>query len=103
LTEIFSCATIDVSYNQEGGLSLRLRIKEVAEAQGLNRNQLQLRSGVTLPLLTRYWNNTTTEIRLEALAKIAKALGVHPGSLIVSDDEENEGDGDGDKAGKPAA
>ncbi len=66
---------------------MRLRIKEVAEAQGLNRNQLQLKSGVTLPLLTRYWNNTTTEIRLEALEKIAKALGVNPRELLISDDE----------------
>jgi transcriptional regulator with XRE-family HTH domain len=67
--------------------NMRLRIKEVAEAQGLNRNQLQLKSGVTLPLLTRYWNNTTTEIRLEALEKIAKALGVNPRELLISDDE----------------
>jgi DNA-binding Xre family transcriptional regulator len=66
---------------------LRLRIKEVAEAQGLNRNQLQLKSGVTLPLLTRYWNNNTTEVKLEALEKIARALGVQPGDLIVFDNE----------------
>lgn len=66
---------------------MRLRIKEVAEAQGLNRNQLQLKSGVTLPLLTRYWNNTTTEVKLEALEKIARALGVQPGDLMSFDDE----------------
>ena len=67
---------------------MKLRIKEVAEAQGLNRNQLQLKSGVTLPLLTRYWNNTTTEVKLEALEKIARALGVQPGDLIVFDNED---------------
>ena len=66
---------------------MKLRIKEVAEAQGLNRNQLPLKSGVTLPLLTRYWNNTTTEVKLEALGKIANALGVRAGDLIVSDAE----------------
>jgi len=62
---------------------LRLRIKEVAEAQGLNRSQLQLRSSVTLPLLNRYWNNNTTEVKLDALEKIARALGVNPGDLIM--------------------
>ena len=67
---------------------MKLRIKEVAEAQGLNRNQLQLKSGVTLPLLTRYWNNTTTEVKLEALEKIARALGVQPGDLIAFDNED---------------
>jgi len=69
---------------------LRLRVKEVAEAQGLNRNQLQLKSGVTLPLLTRYWNSTTTEVKLDALEKIAKALGVCPGELIEIAGEEKK-------------
>lgn len=61
---------------------LRLRIKEIAERQGLNRNQLQLRSGVTLPLLTRYWNNNTGSVTLEALNKIARALGVKATDLL---------------------
>ena len=61
---------------------LRLRVKELAEAQGLNRSRLQIRSGVTLPLLNRYWNNNTTEIKLDALEKIAKALGVKAGDPI---------------------
>jgi DNA-binding Xre family transcriptional regulator len=67
---------------------LKLRVKEIAEAQGLNRNQLQLKSGVTLPLLTRYWNSSTTEVRLEALERIANALGVNPGDLIIVDEQE---------------
>src|SRR5260370_35760798 len=66
---------------------LKLRVKEVAEARGLNRNQLQLKSGVTLPLLTRYWNSTTTEVKLDALAKISRALDVKPGDLIVYDED----------------
>lgn len=61
---------------------LRLRIKEIADEQDINRNQLQLKSGVTLPLLNRYWNNATTEVRLEALEKIAKALNVKPTELL---------------------
>ena len=67
---------------------LKLRIRELAEAQGFNRNQLQLKSQVTLPLLTRYWNNRTTEVKLDALEKIAKALGVKASELFV-DEEEN--------------
>jgi transcriptional regulator with XRE-family HTH domain len=55
---------------------LRLCIKELANERGINRNQLQLRSGVTLPLLTRYWNNETSAVTLDALEKIARALGV---------------------------
>lgn len=74
-------------HSQKGGDMLKLRIKEIAEAQGLNRNQLQLKSGVTLPLLTRYWNNQTKAVRLEALERIAMVLGVDPGDLISSDED----------------
>jgi DNA-binding Xre family transcriptional regulator len=65
----------------------RLIIKEIAEKQGLNRNQLQIKSGVTLPLLYRYWDNETQGVRLDALEKIAAALGVKPQDLIISDAE----------------
>ncbi len=63
----------------------RLVIQNIAKAKGLNRSQLQLRSGVTLPLLTRYWKNQTESVTLDALERIAAALGVKPGDLIVSD------------------
>jgi transcriptional regulator with XRE-family HTH domain len=67
---------------------LYLTVKLYAREKRLNRNQLQLMSGVTLPLLTRYWNNTTTEVRLDALEKIAKALGLkNPGKLVMTEAE----------------
>lgn len=62
---------------------IRLAIKEIAEAKKLNRSQLQLKSGVTIPLLNRYWNNETTSVTLDALERIAEVLDVEPGSLIV--------------------
>ncbi len=64
---------------------LKLIVKLIAEEKRLNRNQLQLMSGVTLPLLTRYWNNNTTEVRLDALERIARALNVMPGELIATE------------------
>jgi len=66
---------------------LKLRVKELAEAQGLNRSQLQLKSQVTLPLLTRYWWNKTTEVKLDALDRIAKALGVKASELLVEEED----------------
>ena len=69
---------------------LRLQIKEIATAQGFNRNQLQLKSGVTLPLLTRYWNNTTESVTLDALEKIAHALGVKATELFLEVEEGEE-------------
>jgi transcriptional regulator with XRE-family HTH domain len=68
----------------------QLIVRQLAEKQGLNRNQLQIKSGVTLPLLYRYWSNDTVSVRLDALEKIANALGVKPQELIVSDAEAKE-------------
>jgi len=65
------------------GTVVRLIIKEVAEQQGLNQSQLQIKAGVTPALLNRYWRNRTDSVTLEALGKIARALGVKPGDLIV--------------------
>ena len=67
---------------------VRLIIKELAEAKGLNRSQLQLKSGVTLPLLTRYWNNRTESVTLDALARIARVLGVKSGDLIIDNGDD---------------
>lgn len=72
---------------------LRLRIKELAHERGFNRNQLQLRSGVTLPLLTRYWENKTGAVTLAALERIACALDVDPRDLLVVErDMEGKGE-----------
>lgn len=69
----------------------RLRVREVAEAQGKNMSQLQRESGVTMPSVRRYWYNTRDgkaegqqirEIDLVVLESIAKALGVKTAELI---------------------
>jgi transcriptional regulator with XRE-family HTH domain len=65
----------------------RLRIKEIAQAQGLNQSQLQLKAQVTPQLLQRYWHNYTQSAALDQLSKIAKALGVKTGDLIEDEDE----------------
>ena len=65
----------------------KLIIKEEAKKRGINQSQLQIKAGVTPQLLNRYWNNNTQSVALEQLEKIAKALGVKPGDLIVSEEE----------------
>lgn len=70
---------------------LRLKIREVAENQGLNKSQLQLKSGVTMPTIRRYWYNTRggnvegeplVELDLVVLDMLAKTLGVSDMDLI---------------------
>lgn len=64
----------------------KLRIKEIAEAKGLNRSQLQIKAGVTLPMLNRYWSNDTESVHLASMDRIAKALGVQVCDLFATDE-----------------
>lgn len=68
----------------------KLLIKEIAEAQGLNRSQLQMKAGVTLPMLNRYWNNDTESVHLASIEKIAHALGVQVRDLFAADGQKEE-------------
>jgi transcriptional regulator with XRE-family HTH domain len=68
----------------------RLVIKEIAERKGLNRSQLQIKAGVTLPMLNRYWNNDTDSVHLASMEKIARALGVRVSDLFAEDDASKE-------------
>ncbi len=65
----------------------RLRVKELAQQQDLTQKSLAERSGVTVQLLNRYWNNNVQRVDLDELEKIAMALQVKVGDLIVSDRE----------------
>jgi len=68
----------------------RLVIKEIAESKGLNRSQLQIKAGVTLPMLNRYWNNDTDSVHLVSMEKIARALGVQVRDLFAADEPAQE-------------
>jgi len=73
-------------------LRIRLRIKELAEEKKMSQSRLQREAGVTMPQLRRYWSNNTESVTLDALARIARALGVGPLALMeevqVSEDSE---------------
>lgn len=88
----------------------RLRVRELAEAKGLNMSQLQRRSGVTMPSVRRYWYNTKdgkadgeplVEINLSVLDAIALALGVELHNLIEPRDPVNTAESEGNS--QPAA
>ncbi|OLD63774.1 MAG: hypothetical protein AUF65_01315 [Chloroflexi bacterium 13_1_20CM_50_12] len=64
---------------------IRLVIKDLALERGIKQYQLAELSGVTPQLLNRYWNNHTQRVELVQLSRIAKALGVKPGDLMVEE------------------
>ncbi len=65
----------------------KLIIHRIATKRKINQSQLQIKAGVTAQLLYRYWHNFTKSVELEQLEKIAHALGVQPGDLIVSNSQ----------------
>jgi transcriptional regulator with XRE-family HTH domain len=69
----------------------RLRLRELAEARGLNMSQVQRQSGLTMGMVRRYWYNEgkdgpLNEVQLEALDTLARLLGVQAGDLLESED-----------------
>lgn len=74
---------------------LRLKVREFAEAQGLNMSQLQRRSQLTMGVIRRYWYNTVDGkeqgpplemVSLRSLQAMASVLGVTADSLIVAEE-----------------
>lgn len=77
----------------------RLRVREIAEDQGLNMSQLQRQSGLTMGVVRRYWYNTANGlaegdalemVSLAHINKIADTLKVEPGELL-GEQEKSEG------------
>ena len=62
---------------------LVLRVRELREALGLTQAELAERAGVRRATVNRIENARVTAIDLEVLEKIADALGVEPGFVIV--------------------
>ncbi|MFL5658857.1 MAG: helix-turn-helix domain-containing protein [Ktedonobacteraceae bacterium] len=60
----------------------RLKVKEVAQAQGYNISTLSRKADVPLITVRRLWNNPRYRIRLDTLERIADTLGVGVSDLI---------------------
>ena len=59
----------------------RLKVKETAKAKGVNKSQLSRRSDLAMTTINQLWDGTRTDVRMQTLAAIAKALGVSIGDL----------------------
>ncbi len=66
----------------------RLRVRELAEAQGLDIAKLARRADLGYGTVHALWNGTTESPGLKTLAAIARVLGVRTGDLIVDEGEQ---------------
>lgn len=79
-----------------------LRIKELAEARGLNLTTVQRETKIPVSTVRRYWYSSRTgrscdagtlrEVNLKALSTIATLLDVRPGDLLSENHEEGAAD-----------
>ena len=83
----------------------KLKVRQVAESQGMNMSQLQKQARVGMQSVRRYWYNSRDgsadgrplkEVDLAVLTAIAQALGVGINTLF---EDEKTDDGSGAKMG----
>jgi transcriptional regulator with XRE-family HTH domain len=68
-------------------MTVRVRLKEIAESKGLNMSQIQRRSGLTMMQIRRYWHNkgkhgALEQVSLPAIGALSRVLEVEPGELL---------------------
>lgn len=61
---------------------IRLRVKEVAQSQGIGQGKLQRLADMDIKTVRRIYRDPFTIITTETLDKLAKALNVDPRELI---------------------
>jgi transcriptional regulator with XRE-family HTH domain len=66
---------------------VRLKVKEVAESQGLDMAKLSRKADVAYRTIVRIWHDPKHDASISTLTKIANALGVRVVDLIGEDDE----------------
>jgi DNA-binding Xre family transcriptional regulator len=68
---------------------LRLRVKEIAQQQGLGQGKLARMADVDIKTLARIYKNPYAEVSTVTLEKLARALSVHVAEIIeeVNDTE----------------
>lgn len=77
-------------------MPVRLRVRDIAESQGLTLNQFQRRLGLSMSTSRRIWYGTSDgreqgerlkQVSLDVIEKVADYFGIAPGELLekVSD------------------
>lgn len=76
---------------------VRLRVKDLAEARGLNISSLQREAKIPMSTARRIWYSTSDGsedgpplklVNLEVVDQLARFFGVHPGELLARVEEQ---------------
>lgn len=65
---------------------MRIKVKEILEEQGKTAYWLSKQTGISPNNVGKIYNGETTNIRIDTMGKICKALNCTPNDLIEFDD-----------------
>lgn len=68
---------------------LRLKVAEVARAQGMSQTRLQDASGLSRTTIQRYWHSHVRRVSFTSLHAIAQALNVSFTDLFLGDEPQH--------------
>lgn len=68
-----------------GRMTIRFRLGALLEAKGLSQRELARRAGVSPTTVNHMVSNTTAQVSLRTLDRLAAALGVEPGEVFERD------------------
>jgi DNA-binding Xre family transcriptional regulator len=71
-------------------MAVRHRIREVAESKGFSRTKLSRRAEINYKTVNELWTNPYRVIDTRILDRIAKALKVPIGDLLVQEPDKEE-------------
>ena len=71
-------------------MRLKLKVKEVAKAQGMSMTKLHIRSEVAYSTVRRLFRDPFAEVSTTTINRLANALGVPPTHLLEDDQEEED-------------
>jgi len=78
------CTTLGKSLlvYQIGGMPTVFRLAELLKVRGITQSELARQAGVSFQTVNRLCNNTTGQVSLATLHKLAGVLRVEPGDLL---------------------
>ena len=68
-------------------MRFKLKVREIAEAQGLDRAKLARRADVTYATVHNIWNNPFADVSITTLEKLAQALNCDVSELYERVDD----------------
>jgi DNA-binding Xre family transcriptional regulator len=69
-------------------VKIKLRVKDIAEKQGMTRAKLARSADLTYETVHEIWKNEYKDVSISTLAKIARALQVEISELYVIEDNQ---------------